>query len=124
MRQLPRDPRFDSTLAFRAQGYQFITNGGRELQSDASLTQLMLRQVVCATGEEAARMFYAPGRFTRRGAIPPTALRLLQDKGSVATLDGDAHRRRKAMFLSLSRQRRPPAESSEPSSRSSSHDFH
>lgn len=101
MRQLPRDPRFDSPLAFRAQGYQFIANRARELQSDAFLTRLMLRQVVCATGEEAARMFYVPGRFTRRGAIPPTALRLLQDKGSVATLDGDAHRRRKAMFLSL-----------------------
>lgn len=65
------------------------------------MTRIMLRRVVCATGEEAARMFYVPGCFTRRGAIPPTALRLLQDKGSVATLDGDAHRHRKAMFLSL-----------------------
>lgn len=101
MPQLPRDRAFDSTLAFRAQGYRFIAERCRELGSDAFRTRIMLRQVVCATGEEAARMFYVPGRFTRRGAIPPTALRLLQDKGSVATLDGDAHRHRKAMFLSL-----------------------
>lgn len=52
-------------------------------------------------GEEATRAFYEPGRFTRRGALPPTALMLLQDRGSVALLDGEAHRQRKAMFMSL-----------------------
>jgi fatty-acid peroxygenase len=53
-------------------------------------------------GEEAAEVFYFPGRFTRVGALPPTALRLLQDEGSVQLLDGEAHRHRKAMFLALS----------------------
>jgi fatty-acid peroxygenase len=33
--------------------------------------------------------------------MPPTALRLLQDVGSVALLDGDSHRHRKRMFMSL-----------------------
>jgi fatty-acid peroxygenase len=34
--------------------------------------------------------------------LPQTTLRLLQDKGSVATLDAEAaHRRRKRMFLSM-----------------------
>jgi fatty-acid peroxygenase len=35
--------------------------------------------------------------------MPPTTLRLLQDLGSVHQLDGDAHLRRKQMFLSLMR---------------------
>ncbi len=61
----------------------------------------MLRKAVCMTGEEAARVFYHPDRFTRRGALPPTTLRLLLDKGSVSLLDGEAHRQRKQMFLSL-----------------------
>ncbi|WMT92899.1 cytochrome P450 [Pelagibacterium sp. H642] len=47
-------------------------------------------------------MFYNGDRFTRRrGAMPPTVLRLLQDQGSVQQLDGQAHRHRKAMFISL-----------------------
>lgn len=46
-------------------------------------------------------MFYEPGRMTRNGAMPKSMLRLLQDEGSVATLDGEAHRRRKAMFMEM-----------------------
>lgn len=52
-------------------------------------------------GEEAAEVFYTPGRFTRRRAMPLTTLLLLQDRGSVQMLDGEAHRWRKQMFLSL-----------------------
>jgi fatty-acid peroxygenase len=59
------------------------------------------REATFALGGDAARMFYEAGRMTRRGALPPAALLLLQDRGSVATLDGDAHRHRKAMFLSV-----------------------
>jgi fatty-acid peroxygenase len=61
----------------------------------------MLTPVLCMQGEEAARLFYQPGRFTRRGGLPASALRLLQDRGSVLTLDGRAHAWRKALFLSL-----------------------
>ena len=51
----------------------------------------MLTPAVCAQGEDAARMFYQPSRFTRRNALPSSALRLVQDRGSVMTLDGRAH---------------------------------
>ncbi len=50
---------------------------------------------------EAARAFYADDRLARRKALPPTALTLLQDKGSVALLDGPAHRLRQAILLQL-----------------------
>src|SRR5690554_3174768 len=52
-------------------------------------------------GGDAPEAFYTPGRFTRSGALPPTTLRLLQDKGSVQSLDGAAHRRRKGGFMAL-----------------------
>lgn len=101
MPQIPRTRRFDSTLAMLREGYDFIANRCAWYGSEAFETRLMLRRVTCVLGEDAARMFYQPGRFTRRGAIPQPTLRLLQDVGSVATLDGEEHRHRKAMFLSL-----------------------
>lgn len=98
---LPRAPGFDNSLALLAEGYQFMSQRHAALGSDAFATRLMLRRVLCVRGEDAARMFYQPGRFTRRRAIPPNALALLQDVGSAQTMDGEAHRRRKAMLMSL-----------------------
>ncbi len=98
---IPRDKNPDSTLTLLREGYAFIPNRCRRYDSDAFEVRLMLRRVVCMTGEEASRVFYEPGRFTRKGAMPPTTVRLLQDLGSVQVLDGEAHRHRKLMFMSL-----------------------
>ncbi|MDQ2678180.1 MAG: cytochrome P450 [Actinomycetota bacterium] len=98
---LPSDRSVDGALALWAEGYTYISRRARRIGSDAFRTRMASRRVVCATGEEAVRQFYEPGRMTRRGAIPPTTLRLLQDKGSVQTLDGPAHRVRKTLFLEL-----------------------
>lgn len=97
----PRDRAFDNTLRMLADPYRFVSARCAQLGSDVIETRIMLRNAVCAVGEEAARVFYHPDRFTRRGALPPTALLLLQDRGSAATLDADAHRHRKRMLLSL-----------------------
>ncbi|HYD53865.1 MAG TPA: cytochrome P450 [Gemmatimonadaceae bacterium] len=101
MTPFPRDGALDGTLALLSDPYRFVSTRGARLGTDVFETRLMLRRALCVTGEEAARMFYEPDRFTRRGAIPVTALLLLQDRGSAATLDGDAHRHRKRMLLSL-----------------------
>src|SRR3546814_12529269 len=101
MAQMPRDDAFDSTSALLSEGYRFIPERCRRLRSDVFEARLMLRRVVCMSGEEAAGQFYEPGRFTRRGATPRSTLKLLQDEGSVAVLDGEAHRRRKRLFLSM-----------------------
>jgi len=101
MPQLPRDSAPDSTLALLSEGYAFISNRCRRHGSDIFEMRLMLRKAVCMQGEEAARVFYTPGRFTRRGALPASVLRLLQGKGSIATLDGKAHLQRKQMFMAL-----------------------
>src|SRR5690348_6245613 len=102
----PRLPGFDRTLAFLGDPYRFVSTHCRGLGTDVFETRLMLRRVVCVTGEEAAEAFYHPNRFTRRGALPPTALMLLQDKGSALMLDGGAHLHRKHMLLSLLRPAR------------------
>ncbi|WP_181705563.1 cytochrome P450 [Chthonobacter rhizosphaerae] len=101
MSTIPEDRTLDATLALMREGYRFIPERCRRLKSDIFRTRLMLRPVICMQGAEAAEMFYGGGHFTRKGAMPQTTLRLLQDKGSVQTLDGAAHRVRKAMFLSM-----------------------
>lgn len=98
---MPRDPSPDSTLALLHEGYTFIANRCRRYGTDMFETRLMLRRAVCVLGQEAAAMFYTPDRFTRRGAMPVTTLTLLQDRGSVQVLDGEAHAARKGMFMSL-----------------------
>jgi len=98
---IPRLPGFDSTAAFLREGYDFVGARCRKLGTDAFRTRMMLRPVTCATGPEAARMFYAPGRMTRRGAMPGSVVALLQDRGSVQMLDGAAHRARRGLFLDL-----------------------
>jgi hypothetical protein len=71
------------------------------LGSDAFQTRLLLQEVTCANGDEAAELFYGRDLFTRVGAMPVTVLKLLQDRGSAQLLEGGEHRRRKRMFISL-----------------------
>jgi len=99
----PRQPGIDDTRAFFREGYAYVGNRCRTLETDAFRTRIMLRNVVCMMGEDAARQFYDGVHFTRNGAMPSVTLRLLQDKGSVQSLDGDAHVSRKALFLDLLR---------------------
>lgn len=96
--RLPRDPMFDGAPAFLAQGYNYISNRCRRLGTDVFETRLAGVPFVCARGADAARTFYGLDP-TRAGALPPTMFTLLQDKGSVASLDGEAHGRRKELFL-------------------------
>ena len=98
---LPRDPALDGTPALLSEGYAFVPNRWRRLGTDLFATRLMLSPVLCMSGAQAARHFYDDHRFTRRHALPPTSFALIQDHGSVMVMDGAAHVRRKAMFLSL-----------------------
>jgi len=106
MSRIPRDRSPDSSLALLRDGYAFIPKRCRAYGSDLFQTRLMGTKAVCMTGAEAARLFYRPDQFTRHRAMPRMSFALIQDEGSVMTLNGDAHRRRKAMFLSLME---PPA---------------
>lgn len=92
---------FDCSLLLLKRGNPFIHSLCERYQTDIFTMRLLLRRTVCMRGPAAAEAFYHPGRMTRVGAIPASVLTLLQDKGSVATLDGDQHRARKHMFMSL-----------------------
>jgi fatty-acid peroxygenase len=96
----PPTERLDRSVSLLREGYSFISNRCERFNSDIFVTRLMLTRVVCVRGSEAAKMFYSD-RLTRVGAMPVTALKLLQDFGSCQMLDGREHRRRKSMFLSM-----------------------
>ena len=93
----------DNSLALLREGYEFIPNRCRRHGTDIFETRLTLQPVTCMSGAEAASVFYDDDRLTRRKALPPTALTLLQDKGSAALLDGRPHRHRKEIFLRVMR---------------------
>lgn len=91
----------DSSLALLREGYTFVSSRCDANGTDLFQTRLMLRPVVCIRGAAAAEFFYGGGRFSRAGALPRSAKHLLQDAGSVQTLEGSAHHRRKQLFLEL-----------------------
>lgn len=97
---IPRIPG-DSTVGLAREGYRFGIRRFERLGSDMFDARLMLRPVTYLRGASAARFFYEGGRFSRRAAMPPTVLHLIQDEGSVMMLSGADHERRKAVFLSL-----------------------
>lgn len=100
--EIPRDTtRGDATLSLLREGYAFIPQRMKRLDTNIFRTRLMLRDTLCLSGPAAAELFYGSGMLTRVGAMPQTVLRLLQDKESVQQLDGEEHRHRKAMFIRL-----------------------
>lgn len=101
MSAIPREKTMDGSLGLLRDGNLYITRRCERYKTDIFTTRLLLKKTFCIMGEEAAWVFYCKGRLTRRGAIPLSVLRLLQDKGSVATLDDKAHQLRKRMMMSL-----------------------
>src|SRR3954454_13364443 len=91
----------DSSLAFVSDGYRYISRTCDRLGTDGFRTRLMGMPVTCIRGGEAARIFDEGGRFDREGAMPPSTFHLLQDEGSVQSLEGQARRTRKAGFLAV-----------------------
>ncbi|WP_438029845.1 cytochrome P450 [Sorangium sp. So ce233] len=100
-RAIPRDPLPDGTLALLADPYRLIQRRCRQLGADLFETRLLLQRTVCMTGPEAARLFYDPSRFTRKGAAPVRLKATLFGSGGVQGLDAEAHRHRKLMFMSM-----------------------
>lgn len=101
MRKLPRDKAWDSTIAMLRDPYGRISKVCGELGCDAYRTRVLGRPAVCMSGPAAAALFYDPSRFHRRGAMPRAIRRTLLGEGGVQGLDGEEHRHRKAMLMSL-----------------------
>jgi fatty-acid peroxygenase len=101
MAEIPRDRAVDSTLAFWREGYAFISNRCNSMNTDLFEARLLLQPTICMRGRDAATLFYDVERFSRHGAVPPLVRKTLFGEGGVQGLDGEAHRVRKAMFMSL-----------------------
>lgn len=91
----------DETITLLREGYLFIPNRCKALDSQVFETRLMGKEVLCLSGYEAAELFYDNDRFERKNAAPKRLQKSLTGEGGVQSLDNAAHRNRKAMFLSL-----------------------
>ena len=56
----------------------------------------------CIGGKEAAEIFYDDEKFLRNGVAPKRVQKTLFGVGGVQSLDNEAHRHRKEMFMSKS----------------------
>ncbi|GIJ78503.1 fatty-acid peroxygenase [Micromonospora phaseoli] len=101
MATIPTDRSPDSTLSFLRAGYRFVGDRCERYGSDIFQTRLLLEPTICLRGRAAVELFYDVDRFVREGAMPLRGQRTLTGRGGVQGLDGDAHQRRKAMFMSL-----------------------
>lgn len=72
-------------------------NGG----ADWFAARMLGRRALVVRGEEGVRTFYDPELVTRKGAVPAPVRLLLFGPGAVHGLNGDAHTRRKQIFLRI-----------------------
>lgn len=101
MVSIPSATGFDSTLALLRNPYGFISDTCRDLGSDLFATRVLLKQTICMTGAAAAEVFHKEDRLVRADSMPGRIQKTLLGEGGVQGLDGDAHRHRKQMFMSL-----------------------
>ncbi|MGW0604300.1 cytochrome P450 [Streptomyces sp. NPDC002640] len=93
-------PLADRTAALLLKGYTWLPGLVRQYGTPLR-TRLAGRPTVALRGPEAVRFVYDERHVVRGPALPEPVLSTLFGKGAVHTLDGEAHRVRKAMFLSL-----------------------
>ncbi|MFF2193026.1 cytochrome P450 [Streptomyces sp. NPDC058157] len=91
----------DSTLALLLRGYAWLPNRMRHSMDGTVRTRLMGRPAIALRGPDAVSFFYDEQHVVRTAALPDPVLDTLFGQGAVHTLDGEAHRVRKAMFISL-----------------------
>ncbi|MEV6734270.1 MULTISPECIES: cytochrome P450 [unclassified Streptomyces] len=91
----------DSTLSLLTRGYAWLPDRMRTASDGTFRTRLLGRPTIALQGPEAAAFFYDERHVLRTAALPDPVLDTLFGQGAVHTLDGEAHRVRKAMFIAL-----------------------
>lgn len=84
-----------------AHGYGWLPNLRRRSGAQAVRFRLAGQRVLALSGPDAVRFFYDDNHIRRAGALPEPVQSTLFGRGAVHTLDGELHRHRKAMFMSL-----------------------
>ena len=100
MKEIPTDQSIESTLNFNSEGYNFISNRCEQLNTDVFLTKLLLKDVICLRGEEAAKLFYNNDVIKREGAVPEPTKSAFLGKEAPHGLDDETHKHRKRLFMS------------------------
>jgi fatty-acid peroxygenase len=88
-------------MSLLVKGYGWLPDLRRARGGRTVPTRLMGLRATAVEGPTAARFFYDEDHVRRSGAIPEPVQATLFGKGAVHTLDGEAHRVRKAMFVAL-----------------------
>ena len=99
--QMPREEGIDNSLSLMREGYMYILNRLHGFNSDVFETRLLGKKAICMVGKEAAEVFYDTEKFKRKDAAPNRAVQTLFGKNGVQALDGQAHKHRKEMFMSI-----------------------
>ncbi|MBU6534747.1 cytochrome P450 [Streptomyces sp. NPDC057245] len=94
-------PLADRTLPLLVEGYAWLPNRMRESAGHVVRTRLLGKPALAVRGPAAVRLFYDETHVHRHGALPAPVLDTLFGQGAVHTLDADAHRARKELFLPL-----------------------
>ena len=93
----------DDSLAVLTRGYGFGAHIWQRARSGARAAPMRLLgdEAVLVRGREGVRLFYDESRIARHGAMPALVQETLFGHGSVHSLDGADHRRRKSAFLGV-----------------------
>jgi fatty-acid peroxygenase len=94
-------PARDDSLLLALRGYGWLPDRRRASDRRTVRARLVGLRATGLEGPDAARFFYDEDHVRRSGAIPEPVQGTLFGKGAVHTLDGAAHRVRKAMFVAL-----------------------
>ena len=96
-----RRPRLENSPLLLAKGYGWLPDARRARGRRTVAARLGGLPVLGIEGPDAARFLCDEEHVRRSHAIPEPVQGTLFGKGAVHTLDGEAHRVRKAMFVSL-----------------------
>lgn len=99
--QMPREEGIDHSLSLMREGYMYILNRRHSFNSGIFETRLLGKKAICIGGNGAAEVFYDTEKFKRKNAAPNRAAQTLFGKKGVQALDGQNHKHRKEMFMSI-----------------------
>jgi fatty-acid peroxygenase len=91
----------DDTARLLAEGYRWLPGRLRRSTGGVARARIMGQPAVGLRGPEGVRFFYDERHVRRGGALPEPLRGTLFGKGGVHGLDGEMHRVRKSMFVTL-----------------------
>jgi fatty-acid peroxygenase len=91
----------DSSVSALVEGYNWLPGLRGRSPSGVARTRVLGQPAVGLCGPDAARFFYDEDHVHRHTAVPWPVQNTLFGRGAVHTMDGDAHRCRKNIFLTV-----------------------